>query len=110
MAYRDRDMEIDLDAIDGVRVHIMARMLGIDVTTANGYLVRFWKWSRINTAEGDLAGFEPSIIADGCAWTGDPMVFVAALYECGPTPQHYGFIRQDTGHVAHWPWFAPRED
>lgn len=79
----DRHMIIDEEYIDGPAIHELALLLDIDLTSANGYVVRLWKWARRYTCDAVINVYDERIVAAAAQWKGSAEAFTAALLDCG---------------------------
>lgn len=83
-----------------------ARLLGIGIPQMIGHLHLLWWWCMEYAQNGDLTGFRPTVIARAAGWDGEPESFVAALIECGPTPDKPGFLeRTHDGRLLVHDWW-----
>ncbi|MCY9508507.1 DnaD domain protein [Paenibacillus larvae] len=60
-----------------------ARLLGVSLPAAVGYLHFFWWWAMDYAQDGSLSKYEAEDIADACEWDGDPETLIKALCDSG---------------------------
>lgn len=64
---------------DHPKTRQLARALGIPLAQAVGHLEMLWQWTAKFAPRGDVGRFGDQAIAEGCAWPGEPAVFIAAM-------------------------------
>jgi hypothetical protein len=76
----------------------LARRLGVSRVCAVGHLHAFWWWCIDNAQDGELQAIEPTDIAEGACWEGEPEAFLAAL-------EHAGFVDREGERLLVHEWW-----
>jgi len=74
---------VDVDLKEHPRTKKLARSLGVCPREAQGYLLCLWQWAFKYCEDGCIDGWTETDIADGCDFSGDPVLFRTALIDAG---------------------------
>lgn len=86
------------------KTRALARALAVPLAQAVGHLEMLWHWTARFAPTGAVGRFGASVIAESCAWQGDPDVLIAAMTGADSrwldTDEQHGLIVHD------WPQHA----